>query len=442
MTNSRHEAGADQGDPLRVVTVPVESESPLVSLLPPDTERFAWIRRGDGLVGWGVAASFRVAGAERFSRAQRWWSHLVSQAVVDDTVGCPGTGPVAFASFGFAPQPTESVLVVPRFVVGRRDGRTWLTVTGRHDEPHRDPEAVVRRLGDHVPSSPGEVTWDEDPERVAAWRDSVATAIGRICAGELDKVVLARDVYARTDQPIDCASLLTRLTAEYPDCWAFSVDGLLGATPELLVKREGDIVSSRVLAGTVRTGWDRGESGRLAAQLLVSGKNLEEHSLAVASVAAALAAYCTDLQVPDEPGILRLANVQHLATDVSGLLASATPVLALAASLHPTAAVCGTPTERALSLIESLEPVDRERYAGPVGWMDRNGDGEFGIALRCGQVDRDDPHVIRLFAGCGIVAASRPAAEVVESEAKLQPMRLALDSHLAHPANRKAAAGD
>jgi menaquinone-specific isochorismate synthase len=146
----------------------------------------------------------------------------------------------------------------------------------------------------------------------------------------------------------------------------------------------------------------------------------------VSSVAQALAAHCTDLDVPSHPELLQLANVQHLSTDIHGRLAGNVPVLSLIASLHPTAAVCGTPTERAANLIRTLEGMDRDRYAGPVGWMDANGDGEFGIALRCGQIDADDNRRIRLFAGCGIVAGSDPVTELAESNAKLEPMRYAL----------------
>jgi menaquinone-specific isochorismate synthase len=186
------------------------------------------------------------------------------------------------------------------------------------------------------------------------------------------------------------------------------------------------MVTSRVLAGTIRRGANQSADADLAEALLASDKDREEHEYAVSSVAQSLAAHCTDLTVPESPRLLRLANVQHLATDVNGRLADEVPVLSLAASLHPTAAVCGTPTERAANVIRALEGMDRGRYAGPVGWMDAHGDGEFGIALRCGEIDSDDPHRIRLFAGCGLVAGSDPSAELAESNAKLEPMRYAL----------------
>jgi menaquinone-specific isochorismate synthase len=169
---------------------------------------------------------------------------------------------------------------------------------------------------------------------------------------------------------------------------------------------------------------DAGRDGALAMALLGSDKDQEEHSYAVESVAMALANHCTDLRVPARPFVLRLANVQHLATDVSGALVDSAPALALAASLHPTAAVCGTPTERAKQVIREIEGMDRGRYSGPVGWIDSTGDGEFGIALRCANLE--SPTTLRLFAGCGIVAGSTSAAEVAESNAKLSAMRKAL----------------
>lgn len=407
---------------LRVRTTPISDVDDLLTLLP-SHDAVSWVREGEGLVGWGQAARFEVGGAERFSRASRWWAQMCAQASIDDSVLRPGSGPVVFASFAFDSRPGSSVMVVPKVVVGMRDGKAWLTVMSTEDTP-----PVVEVTPTSAPPTPGRVSSDVAGRQIGQWKASVTEAISRINAGELDKVVLARDVEVTSEYPLDPRHLLNRLAAAFPGCWAFCVDGLVGATPELLVRREGDRVTSRVLAGTVRTDEDSGEDGRLAQELLGSDKDQEEHSYAVTSVAAALSAHCADLVVPIRPSVLRLANVQHLATDVSGLLVDDTPVLALAASLHPTAAVCGTPTERAFSLIRRIEQLDRGRYAGPVGWMDANGDGEFGIALRCGAIEPSVPNRIRLFAGCGIVAGSDPASEVEESEAKLLAMRHALSS--------------
>jgi len=364
-----------------------------------------------------VAKFAKVSGDERFSRTQRQWSQWCRQADIDDPLQVPGSGPIAFGSFTFDPDPSSqvsSLIVIPRIVLGRRDGRSWITVVG-DDEPSLPPVSV--------PAAPTRVDWAAGSRSAQEWQQSVADVIARIGRGELDKVVLARDIVAEVSADFDPRYLLQRLEDAYPECWTFQVGDLVGATPELLVRRTGDDVLSRVLAGTVKRRGDETEDASLAAALLGSGKDLEEHEYAVHSVARALAAHCTDLDVPDRPHVLRLANVQHLATDVQGKLADNAPAIALAASLHPTAAVCGTPTERAFATIRELEGMDRGRYAGPVGWFDSRGDGEFGIALRCAQVQPDH---LRLYAGCGIVAGSDPDAELAESRAKFLPIRQAL----------------
>lgn len=401
-------------------------EAGLLDLLP-STGGHAWVRGDTGFVGWGEAARFSVSGPERFSRAQRWWADWCAHARVEDEIQAAGTGPVAFASFTFDGGPAESVVIVPAVLVGHRDGRTWLTTVQLAGHP--EPAGMVG--GPDDPAAPGKVmAWTTGSRPREQWARAVAEAIGRISGGELDKIVLARDIVAQLDGPLDSHGLLARMSESFPDCWTFIVDGLVGATPELLVRRSGDRVTSRVLAGTVGRRGDASVDG-LAEALLGSDKDLEEHEYAVHSVAESLAAHCTDLNVPPEPHVLVLANVAHLATDVTGSLVDDAPALALAASLHPTAAVCGTPTERAMALIRELEGMDRGRYAGPVGWIDSHGDGELGIALRCAAVE-DSPRgratALRLYAGCGIVAGSDPEAEIAESEAKLDAVRRALEA--------------
>ena len=392
----------------------------------------AWVRRGEGLVGWGETARFETAGPQRFARAADWWRQLCASFAVQDAVARPGSGPVAFGSFAFDddddddddPCPGRSVLVVPRVVVGRRHGRTWVTTYG-----DVLPEELA--LPDPGPlAAAGEVSYAEGALSGVAWQKVVAEALERIGAGELEKVVLARDLVATARRPMEPRAVLPRLAGRYPGCWTYSVAGLLGATPELLVRREKGLVTSRVLAGTIRRSGDDGGDLALAASLARSSKDLEEHEYAVRSVAGALAPHCSGMNVPESPFVLHLANVMHLATDVTGVLTDhareTSGSLELAAALHPTAAVCGTPTAAALALVRELEGMDRSRYAGPVGWIDADGDGEWGIALRCAEVAPREPRRARLFAGCGIVAGSDPEAELAESEAKFDPMREAL----------------
>lgn len=403
---------------LRVTTRSIVDPENLLARLPLH-DPVAWVRNGEGLIGWGVAARLEVRGPERFSRTQRWWSSLCTSFDVDDTVSAPGTGPVAFGSFSFDDETSTSVVILPRVIIGRRSGQAWITTVGD------DPGALTAVPPASVPTSPDSVAWLEGSRTADEWASTVAEAVRRITAGELDKVVLARDIVGEVSGVLDPRHILMRLADDYPSTWTFCVDNLVGATPELLVRRTGDLVTSRVLAGTVRRRSGHDDEG-LAQALLSSDKDTMEHEYAVRSVAKALAAHCTDLDVPERPRVLPLANVKHLATDVTGRLADSATVLALAASLHPTAAVCGTPTERAFALIRDLEGMNRGRYAGPVGWFDRHGDGEFGIALRCAEVDVEEAR-IRAFAGCGIVAGSDPQDELAESRAKFLPIRSSVD---------------
>jgi menaquinone-specific isochorismate synthase len=407
--------------PLVVRTVAVDEPAELLSLLP-DDECTAWVRRGEGLVGWGTAAVCRTAGADRFAEAQRWWADLARTAVVRDEVDRPGTGLVCFGSFAFADDPGASVLVVPEVVVGRRGRTTWLTTIGVGSIP-ATPEIEPAQ----APPAPLGVRFADGAMSGTDWVGVVAEAVRRIDEGRLEKVVLARDLVATADDDVDVRWPLQRLAESYPTCWTFHVDGLFGATPELLLRRERGLVTSRVLAGTIRRTGDDARDLALAATLARSSKDLEEHEYAVRSVADALAPHCSSMNVPEAPFVLHLPNVMHLATDVAGVVHDmADPAgssLDLAASLHPSAAVGGTPTDVAVELIAEIEGMQRGRYAGPVGWMDASGDGEWGIALRSAELDGSR---VRLFAGCGIVAGSDPEAELAEAQAKFVPVRDAL----------------
>ena len=399
-------------------SVEIADPGPLIELLPDDGP-LSWVRHGDGLVGWGEAASLRTHGSDRFVAAEGWWRDVTAGAVVRDEVGLPGSGLVAFGSFAFADEPGESVLVVPRIVVARRDDATWVTTIGNAALPPL-PDVTVASAARPA----GEVVFTDGAMSGTAWEGVVAEAVARIGAGQLDKVVLARDLVAETEVAVDVRWPLRRLAECYPSCWTYHVDGLFGATPELLVRRERGLVTSRVLAGTIRRTGDDAHDLALAASLARSSKDLEEHEYAVRSVARSLAPHCSSMNVPETPFVLHLPNVMHLATDLAGVIDDDTTSLGLAAALHPSAAVGGTPTASAVGLIAEIEGMDRRRYAGPVGWIDAAGDGEWGIALRCAHVEG---RRLRLFAGCGIVADSDPEAELAEAQAKFIPIRDSLE---------------
>lgn len=395
-----------------VRTVVVDDPGPLLELLPAERP-LAWMRDGEGLVGWGEAARLELSGADPFGEATAWWAALVAGADVQDDVRLPGTGLVAFGSFAF--DRGTSVLVVPEVVVGRHGTTCWVTTV----------DDAVAPLGPREPVRPPH-RFDLVDRTAEQFTAAVADAVGRIRSGEVAKVVLAREVEARLDAPLDPRWPLQRLAGDYTGCWTFSVDRMIGATPEMLVRLRDGQVSSRVLAGTLRRSGDANRDERMTTAFGRSIKDLEEHGYGVRSVVEALARHCVDVDVPSSPFVLDLPNVLHLATDVTGTVADGSSSLDLLASLHPSAAVCGAPTATARRVIREIEGLDRGRYAGPVGWLDSRGDGEWGIALRCAELDADDGSRLRLFAGCGIVEGSRPADELAESNAKLLAMRSAL----------------
>ena len=400
-----------------VTTARLGEHLPLLELLP-DSAPLSWVRGGDGLVGWGSYAKTAVSGPNRFADARKWWHQQLEKFAISDSVHLSGTGPVLFASFSFDPD-EESVLVIPKIVVGMRNGSSWITWIGDQPQPALQEEKQI--------PADAEFNWGDGSLSPAEWQLRVAKAIEEIEKTELEKVVLARDLIVNSHRPIDASKILRNLGSEYPSTWIFAVDGLVGATPELLLRLSRGMVTSRVLAGTIsKTGNDEKDLA-LAASLARSSKDLEEHEYAVRSVADALDPFCTSTNVPESPFVLHLANVMHLATDVTGALIESkksVDAFTILEKLHPSAAVCGTPTDLAAKVIKNIEGMSRGRYAGPVGWLDARGDGELGIALRCGQIKDNE---IQIYAGCGIVAGSNPEKELTESNAKFAPMRSALN---------------
>lgn len=370
-----------------------------------------------GFAGRGVALRTRRADA----------TSALEAIVVDDSVGQPGTGPVAFGALPFLPG-ADAELVVPSVLVGRDlDGTRWVTtVTPLHlDAP--DPVATIDGLLAAEPTQPEpgpgafEVRSARPPE---AWTDAVATATVRIRAGELDKVVLAREVVVTADAPIPVDTVLTRLSQAYPDCFLYLVDGFCGASPELLVARSGDVVRAQPMAGTAPRRGDPAADARLAASLFASPTYRHEHQVTIDAVHDGLLAFSSYVDYEPEPSVVALANVQHLATSVEGRLSHPpASILELVEALHPTPAVCGRPREAALGVIAELEGLDRARYAGAVGWVDAAGNGQWAVGIRGASIEGP---VARLIAGNGIVGDSDPPTELSETRAKLQAMLAAI----------------
>lgn len=430
---------------LRSITVELEDVSELTGLLAylVREDVLCWTRREAGLVGFGEVARICTSGPERFEAAQRWWRSLIATAIVEDQVNSSGTGPVAFGSFSFSRTSSyDSRLIVPALIVGSHEGQGWLTQLTLDDNvelTEAGAQAALARVLEDGAAPSGDAPLTETSTEATTlntgalteeqWKAAVGEAVRRIESGALEKLVLARDVVARLQEPLDTAQVLRELAVRYRECWTYGVDGLIGSTPEMLIKVEGSTARARVLAGTLdRADAPNADSAYAANGLTSDEKQRHEHQFAIESLTRQLAPFTSTMTAHSEPFVLELPNVWHLASDVSAQLAEidgqVPTSLALAAALHPTAAVCGTPTGTAAALIHELEQLDRGPYAGPVGWMDAAGDGEWGIALRGAVVE--DPRTIRLFAGGGIVAASDPEAELSETWAKFRPMLQAL----------------
>lgn len=371
-------------------------------------------QRGVGFAGRGTAATF--------DRAEVQAGLAAIEAA--DEVGRPGSGPIAFGALPFAPQ-APAALVVPALTVAvAADGAAWATTVGT--DPG-DPLEAVRAIEAEPARSPAdgpssfEVRSAREP---AAWRAAVADATARIRAGELDKVVLARELVVTADAPIPVASVLARLARQYPGCYLYLVDGFCGASPELLVGRAGDVVTAQPMAGTTPRRGDPEADADAAGALLASTTYRHEHQVTIDGVHETLLAFSSYVDYEPEPSVVPLANVMHLATQVEGKLSHPpASVLELVEALHPTPAVCGRPREAALAVIAELEELDRGRYAGAVGWVDAVGNGEWAVSIRGAELSGDTARVI---AGNGMVGDSDPVTELIETRAKLQAMLSAI----------------
>jgi menaquinone-specific isochorismate synthase len=440
---------------------------------------FVWRSPGGALVGIGQAARVPVGtGPGRIERAAEAVAALLDAVKVDDDAGGTGLGPAAVGALPFHPA-TPGELVVPALLLRTDpDGRTWAIVTepapfappGAADlrtrlragtpRAHRWPAA--RRLDGPwptvgtpptergsaptggVPAPTGGGLWTAGPPRpspeiasptggpgaepggsglasgVEWWRAAVRAALAAIGAGRLDKVVLAREAVVAADRPFPRGELLRRLRGRPGgSTYLYASGGFVGASPELLVRRQGRVAVSRPMAGTVPRGDSASAEADGLARLTGSPKEAVEHRLVVDAVAEGLAKVADRVEV-GRPEVVRLSTVAHLATEITADLTGPLPsALELAALLHPTPAVGGSPRDAALAAIAALEPFDRGRYAGPVGWVDQAGDGEWAVAIRCATLAGRRAHLI---AGAGVVPGSDPDAEWAETEHKLRAM--------------------
>ena len=351
--------------------------------------------------------------------------HLVAEALseihTDDEVRAPGSGPVAFGALPFE-RDAPARFVVPQVIYGHTaEGARWRTeialgqsrTIGSDWAPDTEPDLAL-------PAATPSTLNLQSVRSARDWCAAVESATKEIQAGGLTKVVLARELTVLTDQPISATALYLRLTELYPAALCFVIDGFVGASPELLVSRVGEIVRAQPMAGTTpRTGEIENDQRR-ATELLSSQKNRTEHQITIDMVHETLLPWCSYLDAEPVPSVVAAGPVQHLASSVEGRLSRPTPhVLDLVAALHPTPAVGGWPREPALKLIAELEQADRGRYAGPVGWTDAGGNGAFAVGIRSVELLGN---TARLFAGVGVVADSDPQAELEETRSKAQAL--------------------
>jgi menaquinone-specific isochorismate synthase len=396
--------------------MPLKVTSRLIELSDTPTGDFLFARSNQTLVGQGVALRLSTTGKDRISTLATKWREVCAEAEILDQVKLPGSSLVAFSSITFSEKSAiESVLVVPKRLYVLRPEASFVIEV----EAEEQLEAVTT-----APTQfhPGKLS-------ASGFQAAVAQAITEINETDLKKVVLSRDLEMVLPHQPDLTEPLARLRARYPDCWTYKVEGVFGASPELLLRAERGEVSARVLAGTAGRGTDPDVDRAIADGLSHSIKNNHEHAYAVQSMVSELEPFCEWVEADAQPFSLALPDLWHLATDVRGKLKPATSLLDVIAKLHPTAAVAGTPRDLAMALIEELEPYDRGGYAGPVGWVSADGSGELAIALRGGIIESTGDHVVlRAIAGCGIVAESDPQAELAETELKFRAVRFAFDS--------------
>lgn len=396
-------------------------------------DRRVWARHDLALLAVGQAARLAIP---------RPWPAAAAGTMVDSFLGAvaiagdpeePGTGPVALGALPFDPGHSAE-LVVPRLSVCRRRGRAWATLVAPGPPGTNDALTSLRNelqlLSRPVPD---ETLPDGFDLRASMshdrWKQLISRTVAEMEAGRLKKVVMARRVDVVANRPFVLPETLARLAALYPSCTVFHVDGFIGASPELLVRRSGYEVASHPLAGTIARSGDATTDQAMLAGLMASPKERQEHSIVVDEISTRLAAVCSSLEVPPAPSVLMLRNVSHLGTPITGKLAdlagTARPATALqlAARLHPTPAVGGRPTEAALRWQRENEGFDRRCYAGPVGWVDSRGDGEWAVGVRSAHISAERAY---LFAGNGIVAGSVPEAELAETQLKLQALLSAL----------------
>ncbi len=444
LTRAREAAGRSRGAVLACVALPAPSPDLLDVFAASGPNGTYWEQASDrfAMVAVGQASRVAFAGPSRFDGAREQWRRLRQDAIVD-AGAAPVEAPVAFSRFAFAPSDggagaarPDAVITVPRLLWTRREGSAWLvaTVVVSADT---DVEAEVAAIEAEVAcligapagaAAPGLVQpCDAGGAERAAWETAVAAAVADLRRGAAEKVVLARSLKLTSAAPIDVVPVLRRLRERFQSCTVFAFQGedgcFLGATPERLLRVQDGVVTVDCLAGSIGRGADEAEDRTMASKLLHDPKELHEHQVVASAIEEALQPLCTGIDIAPTPRIASFANVHHLFTPISGIAMPGHDVFEFVERLHPTPATGGQPRDAALDLIQKYEIFERGWYAGPVGWVDAAGNGDFAVAIRSGLVSGNEA---TLYAGSGIMAESDPAREYDETNVKLRAMLWAL----------------
>ncbi|WP_099160034.1 isochorismate synthase [Virgibacillus ndiopensis] len=403
-------------------------------------DRTFWTSTSDQFYLVGVGSAFKIrANTDRFQVTEEQWRKILSEAIIHNPFNAPGTGMVAMGGMSFDPKKEktnlwcnfdDSEFIIPQFILTKNKSNQFLTINvqvTKTDHPVQLAKALqqsVERLLKSSGKLPNGATIkarkEIEPEQ---WKNVVQLATDEIKQSKAEKIVLAREMRLKLSKEAEITAILSNFITSQTNSYIFAFehgdDCFVGATPERLVKLENRQLLSTCLAGTAPRGKTSSEDERISKDLLHDSKNREEHDFVVEMIKKAIKDYCTDIQIPNEPVIYPLKNLQHLFTPVRATLQNGYSIFDIIKQLHPTPALGGVPRETSLTFIREHEQLDRGWYGAPIGWLDGNQNGEFAVAIRSGLIQGDEAS---LFAGCGVVKDSDPEAEYEETTIKFLPM--------------------
>lgn len=409
-------------------------------------ERFFWKDPDDELiiVGLGIVKKIElIEPSGRFEALQKKWNDIIEKTVIQHSYNVPGTGPLLFGGISFDPQIVPSnewidfspvMFYLPSIMLTVYDNETYLTMNGPLTD-HWEKELEKQKdwlfkqfvLKEEIIEEPIPAIVTVNEPNAEQWKETVRRVINQIQTGELDKVVLARKKYIQFSEAILSDRVLQRLWDEQHKSFIFSLEAnkscFIGASPERLVRKMHHEVLSTCLAGSIKRGLTMEEDESLGKELLNDRKNVQEHKFVVSMIRDVMEALCSEVDIPDEPTLMKTRDIQHLYTPVKGYTDEKTSLLQFVQRLHPTPALGGVPREKAMETIRKVEGMNRGFYAAPIGWMDYEGNGEFAVAIRSGVLRNNEA---TLFSGCGVVADSQPDSEFQETRMKFRPMLRAI----------------